>query len=169
MSYLRRALRHFILGAVALILIFEEWGWEQLSALVARIARLPVFAWLERKIQSLPPWGALAIFFVPALALLPVKLLALFLIGRSHPMLGLVVLIAAKLAGTALLARLFTLTQPALMKLAWFARLYPRWKNWKDSLIVRVKASPVWLAAGRAKRRAIESWREIWRDNADGK
>ncbi|MBC7604374.1 MAG: hypothetical protein H7255_17160, partial [Ramlibacter sp.] len=64
MSYLRRALRHFILGAVAFILIFEEWGWEHLSALVARLARLPVFAWLERKIQSLPPWGALAIFFV---------------------------------------------------------------------------------------------------------
>src|SRR4051812_42549292 len=111
MSKLRRVLRNVVLGAVALVLIFEEWGWERLSAIVARLARLPFFAWLERKIRALPPWGAIAIFFLPALALLPVKLLALFLIGQSHAMMGLVVLIAAKLAGTAILARLFTLTQ----------------------------------------------------------
>ncbi|MRD49778.1 hypothetical protein [Caenimonas koreensis] len=160
MSYLRRLLRQFILGTLALVLIFEEWGWEQLSALIARLGRLPVFAWLERQIKALPPWGALAVFFVPALALLPVKLLALFLIGRSHPMLGLIVLLAAKVAGTAILARLFTLTQPALMRLAWFARWYPRWKSWKDSLIAQVKASQFWLAGARLKARVLQAWRE---------
>jgi hypothetical protein len=54
-------------------------------------------------------------------------------------------------------ARLFALTQPALMRLAWFARLYGWWKPWKDALIARVKSSPVWLAAA-ASVRAIRRW-----------
>lgn len=42
--------------------------------------------------------------------------------------LGLGHVLAAKLVGTALAARLFQLTHPALMQLHWFARLYAPWK-----------------------------------------
>ena len=158
MSVLRRLLRYPFLAVVAIILIFEEWGWEPLAKLLIRLGKLPVFAWLERSIQALPPWAALGIFFVPALALLPIKLLALFLIGQGHPVLGLIVLLSAKVAGTALLAWLFTLTQPALMRLHWFARWYPRWKNWKDNLIAQVRASAFWRAGTRMKERAAAAW-----------
>jgi hypothetical protein len=82
---------------------------------------------------------------------LPIKLLALFLIGRHHAFLGLCVLLSAKVVGTALLARLFTLTQPTLMRLAWFARWYPRWKAWKDGIIAQVRASPAWQMGRRFK------------------
>ncbi|MBI2770786.1 MAG: hypothetical protein HYX47_14260 [Burkholderiales bacterium] len=158
MSQLRRALRHFFLGLVALLLLFEEWGWEPLAALVGRLARLPFWAWLERQVCRLPPWGAVLAFAAPALALLPVKLLALYTIGRGHPMLGLVVLLAAKLLGTALVARLFKLTEPALMRLPWFARWYPRWKAWKDRLIAQARASEAWLAMRRLRSRAKARW-----------
>ena len=60
--------------------------------------------------------------------------------------------LAAKVAGTAAVARLFALTQPALMRLAWFARLYGWWKPWKDALIARVKSSPIWLASAASVR-----------------
>jgi hypothetical protein len=99
----------------------------------------------------------LVAFFVPALMLLPVKLLALYWISRGHAVLGVAVVLAAKVAGTAAVARLFALTQPALMRLAWFARLYGWWKPWKDALITRVKTSPVWLATT-AIVRAIRQW-----------
>ena len=161
MAGLKRFLRQLFLAIVALVLIFEEWGWEPLARALARLGRLPVFAWVERRIRALPPYAALAAFFVPALALLPVKLLALFFIGRGHAMAGLVVLLAAKVAGTAILARLFTLTQPALMRLAWFARWYPRWKRWKDALIAQVKASAAWQAARQAKHRALAAWQDF--------
>lgn len=159
MSLLVRLLRHAFTALFALVLLFEEWGWEPLAALLARLARLPLWAWLERRIAALPPWGALAMFAVPALALLPVKLLALFLLGRGHAFAGLVVLVGAKLLGTAVLARLFTLTQPALMRLAWFARWYPRWKAWKDGVIAQVRASRLWRTAARWKAQARASWR----------
>ena len=158
MDILRRLLRHAVTAFLALVLLFEEWGWEPLAALVAKLARLPLWAWVERRIAALPPWGALAMFAAPALALFPIKVLALFLIGRGHAFAGLAVLVGAKLVGTAVLARVFTLTQPALMRLAWFARWYPRWKTWKDGVIAQVRASPLWRAAAGWKAQARARW-----------
>jgi hypothetical protein len=59
------------------------------------------------------------------LLMLPAKLASLALDRkRACGVLGLAVIVVAKIAGTALVARLFQLTQPALMKLGWFARFY---------------------------------------------
>jgi hypothetical protein len=161
MPLLRRllsALFNLTLGPVlALVLIFEEWGWEPLSRLMARLARLPVWARLEALIVRLPPYAAMAVFFVPMLLLLPVKLLALYWISRGHAVLGIAVVLAAKMLGTAAVARLFALTQPALMQLAWFARWYGHWKHWKDALIAHVKGSALWLATA-SQVRAIRKW-----------
>ena len=163
MAWLRRLLRNIVFGLLALVLLFEEWGWEPLAALLAKLARLPLWAAIERGIARLPPWGALALFAVPAIALLPIKLLALFLLGRGHAFMGVCVLLAAKVAGTAILARLFTLTQPALMRLAWFARWYPRWKAWKDALIDQVRRSAPWRAGRRLKAQARVRWASLRR------
>jgi hypothetical protein len=163
MDILRRLLRHTFTALLALVLLFEEWGWEPLAALLARLARLPLLAWIERRIAALPPWGAMAMFAAPALALFPVKLLALFFIGRGHAFAGLAVLVGAKVVGTAVVARLFTLTQPALMRLPWFARWYPRWKTWKDGVIAQVRASQVWRTAGRWKAQARARWSDFRR------
>jgi len=95
--------------------------------------------------------------------LLPIKIAALFLIAHGHGLLGLVVILFAKLAGTAILARLFTLTQPTLMRLAWFARWYPRWKAWKDRIMDEVRRSAAWQAAQRAKTAVVDQWGEFKR------
>lgn len=150
MPYLKRLLRglfNFSLGPLlALVLIFEEWGWEPLQRLIGKLARLPLWARMEALIARLPPYGALLVFCVPALMLLPIKLLALYWISHGHKLLGLSVVLAAKMLGTAAVARLFALTQPALMRMPWFARLYGRWKPWKDGLIASMKASGPWRA-----------------------
>ena len=84
---------------------------------------------------------------MPLLALLPVKLLALYWLGQGHFVLGLGVIIAAKVGGTAITARLFMLTQPTLMRLAWFARLFARWMAWKTRVLDALRQSPAWQAA----------------------
>jgi hypothetical protein len=162
---LRRFLRYIFTALAALVLLFEEWGWEPLAAVLARLARLPLWAWVERRIAALPPWAALLVYAVPMLMLLPIKLLALYLFGSGHATLGLGLLIAAKLVGTAVLARLFTLTQPALMKLAWFAYWYPRFKAWKDHVFEQVRQSVIWRTGRHFKRRLKARWqaiRRIW-------
>ena len=161
MSRTRRVLKQILLIPVALVLLFEEWGWDRLASLFGVLARLPLWARIERWIESLPPWSAVALFFVPALALLPIKLLALFFIGRGHALLGLLVLLTAKVVGTALLAWLFALTQPALMRLAWFARWYPRWKAWKDRVMGIVWQSATWRTASAFRRKVRMRWAAV--------
>jgi hypothetical protein len=152
-----------VLGAlVALVILFEEWGWAPLQRFMARIGRLPVVAWLERRIAALPPHAALVVFVIPALALLPVKLGALWLIGQGHRWLGVALIVGAKLLGTAVVARLFALTQPALMSMPWFANAYGRWSEWKDALLVRVRASWAWRMGRAFRRLASRRWR-AWR------
>jgi hypothetical protein len=110
-----------------------------------------LFAWLERRISRLPPYAALAVFLVPTLMLLPVKLLALWLIGKGRAGLGLLVIVAAKVIGTAVVARLFMLTRESLMRLVWFARWHGRWIGWKDALLAQVRASAAWRGARRLR------------------
>jgi hypothetical protein len=160
--FLLRWLRRGVEALIALLILFEEWGWEPLKRAMAWLMRWGPLAWVERAITRLPPYAALVVFFLPALLLLPIKLAALWLIGQGQKVLGLVVIVIAKLAGTALVARLFQLTQPALMTLPWFARLYARWTAWKLSLLARVRESWAWRVGRVVKRRMamrIARWR----------
>ncbi len=159
---LRKILRFVFFLPVAAFLLFEEWGWEPLAAAFARLAQLPLWASLERKIAGLRPAWALLAFGVPMLTLLPVKLLAIYLFGKGQSVLGLALLLAAKIGGTAVMARLFQLTQPSLMQLGWFAWWYPRWINWKEGLLTEVRNSAVWRA-GHALRRAVTAGLKRWR------
>jgi hypothetical protein len=93
--------------------------------------------------------------------LLAVTLLALWLIGEKHAVTGLAAILATKLAGTAIVARLFNLTQPAQMQLAWFARWYGRWTGWKDRLMAQVRASTPWRMA-RVARRTLHRFATRW-------
>lgn len=153
MGKFKKVLRAILLAPVALFLLFEEWGWEPLAAGFAALGRLPWWGRLERWITRLPPWAALLAFGVPVLALIPLKLLALYLFGLGHVTVGLALILAAKLTGTALAARLFQLTQPALMQMPWFARLYTPWKAWKDKIMTQARASLPWRMARRFKTR----------------
>ena len=132
-----------------LVVLFEEWGWVPLARAFAILARLPWLGQLERRISSLPPWAAILAFGVPVVTLVPIKLLALYLFSQGHVVLGVSLVMAAKLTGTALAARLFQLTEPALMRMAWFARLYTPWKSWKDRVLMQLRQSAPWrVAAG---------------------
>ncbi len=157
-----RRLKHAAIAPLALLIAFEEWGWEPLARLTACVARLPLLAWGERRIVALPPYGALALFTLPWLLLLPMKLFALGLIGSGHILLGAAAVLVLKVAGTAVVARLFTLAKPALMRLPWFASAYGRWRVWKDGVLDRLHASRVW-GRGRALRRVLRRRFEHWR------
>ena len=152
-------LRRCVEALLAPVLLFEEWGWQPLQRGLARLARLPPLAWLERWVAALPPWAALTVFGLPALVSLPLKLAALWLIGGQQALLGVLLIVGAKPVGTAVVARLFTLTLPALLQPTWFAAFYPRWVAWKAALFDRVRASWAWRLAGVVKRRLQRHWR----------
>ena len=165
MPQYKKMIRAILLAPMLLVLLFEEWGWIPLARAFAALGRLPLWAKLEQRIGQLPPWAALLAFGIPALALIPIKLLALYMFGKGHVALGLGLVIGAKVTGTALAARLFQLTQPALMQLRWFARMYVPWKIWKDRMLAQIRASALWTACRRLKTRlrlyAVRFWSDI--------
>jgi hypothetical protein len=162
MHFFGRFLKALFHTTLALVLIFGEWGWGPLARAMDRLARLPVWSQLEALIRRLPPYAALLVLCVPMLALLPVKLLAVYWMARGHTLLGLLLVLVAKVVGTAVVARLFQLTQPALMQLAWFRRWYPRWRVWKDGVIAQVKNTRPWrLAQALARRARRTAWRVV--------
>lgn len=146
----------------ALVIVFEEWGWEPLQALLARLGRWPGLHWAENRVRQLPPWAAVSVFALPTALLLPVKLLALWAIGHGQVLLGMAVVVLAKVVGTAVVARLFTLTQPALLQLRWFAWGYAHWLRLKTHLLLRVRASWPWRVARVWRRLARRRW-QAWR------
>jgi len=163
MRILKKLLRALAAALLVPLLLFEEWGWEPLAALVARLARLPLWARLEAAVRALPPWAALLVLLVPVVMLLPLKLLALLLLGRGHATGALLLLVGAKLAGTAIVARLFQLVEPALMRIPLFARWYPRWKLWKDQVFAHVRESAPWRMARHLKNGTRRWWRALRR------
>ena len=79
------------------------------------------------------PYAVLAVYFVPGALLLPTKLLALWTISQGHAGGRRPAVDPAKIGGAAIVAGIFQLTQPALMRLPWLTRLFERWLHWKGS------------------------------------
>ena len=163
----------FVLLAAIFILI-EDWLWDDLARLAAAIGRLPIFHQIEALIVRLPPYAALFFFGAPSLLLVPVKLAALYFISHGHPTLGLTTIIAAKVAGTALVARIFNLTRPNLMRISWFAWLYNRFVAFKTRIYESIKSTSIYKAAHRQNlrmRAALKAWKEsrrgFWRRRWD--
>ncbi len=147
---------------LAAIIVFEEWGWQPLSAALARLARIAIVARLEAAVAALPPWPALAVFLLPTILFTPLKLLALWLIASGKVILASLLFIFAKIAGTALYARLLQLTKPALMRLSWFAAAYNWFMPWKDRLLAHVRETAVWQRGTVVVKRIKAAARQAW-------
>jgi len=148
---------------LALIIVFEEWGWRPLAELLGQLARWRPWAVIESGIVRLPPYPALLVFALPTLLLLPLKFVALLLIANGQVVLATLLFVAAKVVATALVARLFMLTQPALMQIGWFAWGYDTIMPWKQALTDRVHASWAWRAGRVIKERARRAVAARWR------
>ena len=112
---------------------------------------------LERRIRAAPRYVALALFLVPAIALSPVKLVALWLIHDGRASLGIAVIVAAKVVGTAFVGRLFVLVEAQLMTFPWFVRCMAYWQSTRDRVMAALRQSVLWRSA-RAIRRVARRW-----------
>ncbi|WP_051111992.1 hypothetical protein [Hyphomicrobium denitrificans] len=146
----------------ALIVLFEEWGWRPLSDFIAHLAKYAPIAAVERWVAGLPPYAALFTIALPTTLLLPLKFVAVWLLANNHFATATLLFLGAKLASTALIARIFILTKPALMRIAWFARAYDWFVPWKDALFAQIRASWVWRYGRMVKTRVKLELTRAW-------
>lgn len=166
----RRRFRRVLMAPLALLaaLIFalEDWLWDPLSRLVVRLMQWPPLRGLDRRVRALPPYGALAMLLAPAAVLLPVKFAGLALIAHGHAGAGLALFVAAKVAGTALLAWLWGAVQAQVRRIGWAdwaitallglkARVYHRVLHWPAVVLVRQRVRR-W---GERARSRWQAWR----------
>jgi hypothetical protein len=150
----RKALvRAFVIPVAALYFLAEEYIWVHLERALAALARLGWVAWLEARVAGVGPYTAMVLFLFPLGVTWAIKIFAIYLLGTGH-ITALATIVAAKIVGTAIAARLFTLTRPALLSVAWFARCHAWVIRTKDWLYARVKAMPAYVAARRLARAA---------------
>lgn len=155
MFWLKRLLTPPLIVLAALLMWVEEWLWEHLKVLTAWVAKFPLFKWSERLIQRLPAYPTMAVFLIPGAVLFPVKLGAVWLMTHGQVLLGIGVIVAAKVVGTAVVARLYVICQPKLMTIGWFARLHDWLTATRDRLYSAIRAMPLYQAT-RAKLSAIK-------------
>jgi hypothetical protein len=147
----------------ALVLLLEQWTWDIGERIAAAIARWPLLHALEARVRRLPPYPALCVFALPVLLLLPVKLLALMAIAHGFPVSGIAGFVLAKLGGAVVVTRIYTLTLPSLLSLAWFARWHNHFAIVKDRWIGLLRASHVYRRAGHLARRLRRRTRRLLR------
>lgn len=144
---------------IGIVVVLEELFWRAGMWIGAWVARLPLARLFEQLILALPPWAALCAFVLPGLLLIPIKLLALLAIAHGHAATGVTTFVVAKLAGAALVARIYTLSLPKLLTLAWFARWHIPVIAFKTRYLERMRASHLW----RRTALALDDWRRAAR------
>jgi hypothetical protein len=161
-AVVRPLLLSFLQVIVALIILFEEWGYKPLVELLGKLARFRPWARLELWIAGLPPYGALTVFGLPTTILLPLKFVAVYLLANGFVMSAGALFVGAKIASTALVARIFMLTKPALMQIGWFAKAYNWFVPWKEAIFAEIRASWVWRYGRMVKNRIRLEAKQAW-------
>jgi hypothetical protein len=157
-TLLRRILRGVGLVFGLLYFASEDIARFLVAPILAGLARLRVWLHVERLIASLPPYGALCVLAVPMIVLEPVKLLALWRIASGSLLAGAALLVAAKIAGMAVILRLHAIAEPKLMSIAWYKRVH----DWVLALRRRIYLSVMSYATVRnALKRARTLLREL--------
>ena len=157
-------MRLVLLALLALVIAFEELQWR-LSAVFALLGKLPVLRSIENWAAGLPPYGALALFGLPTLVLVPMKILAVYWLAGGQKLLGLGTIFAAKVVGTALVARIFQLTRGALLTIGWCRWVFEKICALREAAYGVWKKMPVvrWWKTRWAKEKARGGfWKRRW-------
>ena len=135
-----------LLAVVVVVLEATVWRW--LTALGHVLARLAPFAALERLVARLSPRMVVAVFALPFLAFIPLlKFGELWLFLHGHVVLGVLLLVGAKVIGVAFSARLFEIARPKMLQVPSFAWVHGHALRLWGACHALLESLPAWVAA----------------------
>ena len=134
------------IGVVAYVVLNEIAGfalrpfnrWLNSLAVVARIS-----AWID----GLPAYVVLVILAIPFAIAEPAKILALYLMGTGHVVVGLVLIVGAYLVSLLVVERLYEAGRAKLHTIPWFARLMDWLFTLRDRFLAWARETAVWQKA----------------------
>ncbi len=172
MALTARRLKAFLtpplLVVAAAIFLFEEVLWAWVTSLMAAIGRWPAIARIEAAIGRLPPYLAILLFILPWAVILPVKLLALWLLATGHVLSGVLLFTAGELFGVGFLARVYVLCRPSLATLAWFVWIEGRFRTASGWAHAQLDKIALWRNTRLRLRQAAAGFRAWYHRSAKG-
>lgn len=132
-------MKKILLSFLAVILIFEEWLWDILTALSHSLVKWLHLQSLEQWLMQTSPSVALVSFSIPLLIVMPLNFFALSLLANGLILQGVLLELLAKLLGTLLVSRVFALTKPQLLSFAVIRIVYTTitsWLHWAHQRII---------------------------------
>ncbi len=139
----RRAVRIVLIVLVAIWMLFEDWVWDSILAVMEKIVRLRAIRSFEAFIKRQNQYFLLFLFLFPCLIMVPAKLFGLYLIANGKLLRGVSIFVIAKVTITALVTRLFIISKDKLLLIKPFASFY-HWltakKEWLYSEVRKLRA-----------------------------
>src|SRR3954470_19495008 len=86
--WMRRVLTLPLMFVVVALVLFDDLFRPWVKSAVARLARLPLWRWIESRTARLSPYAALTLFLIPVAIIEPLKIYALYLMGLGHVIAG---------------------------------------------------------------------------------
>lgn len=150
----RRAMQRAFWFVVAALFLFESWLWDNVREWLHRLGRAlgveRLDPWLRSVVKERSPRATLLIFLTPALAIYPIKIVALGLIVRGHFLLGALAIFFVKALALGVTSYLFDICREKMLQMPWFARVYLAFRMaraWAQSIYAPVKQHIAGLVA----------------------
>lgn len=105
--------------AIAFIVVCIELLWIKLGEITHHLVQYAKLQKVEQFIKTLSPYQSLVVFLVSFFLIEPVKLFCYWYITQSF-MIGVMMLIIAKIVGAALFAYTYRITENQIAKIDWF-------------------------------------------------
>src|SRR5690349_24941003 len=116
----KRLVRFILIILAAVWMLFEDWVWDSIVALMRVVARLKIISRFETFLARQNPYLLLTLFIFPFLIMIPAKLYGLFLIADGKVIRGVTIFVIAKVTITALITRLFKISRDKLLQIRTF-------------------------------------------------
>jgi len=146
---------------LALLFLLEAWLWDHLVPAIRRIVDLVPWRELKQRladaIEHLSPQATLVVFLIPAAIYFGLELISLWPMANGHVLLGLAILLGAKIIGAAITAFTFDVTRDKLLQMDWFRRAFGLVIELRDA--AHVLADPYI----RQMRAWVQTWRPVVR------
>jgi len=142
-----------LLPLALLIVVAEDVLWRGLRALLDRLSRLAAVQAVRGQLARLPGWAALPLFLIPEAAGRAGEVWAAVLLVHRHTAAAALVYLFVRVLAAMIAVFIWHACQPALMRLAWFARLVTLTLWVRDWALART--APLRAGARRLLRRIV--------------
>ncbi len=146
-SLFKKVIRIILIVLASLWMLFEDWVWDSILAVMEKVGRLKVVRTFETFLGRQNKYLLLSLFVFPFFIMIPAKLFGIYLIAKGMVIRGISIFVIAKAIITALVTRLFVISKDKLLLIKSFAAFYFWMTEKKEWLQAEVRKLRAWQLA----------------------